>query len=146
MQQQTGGNTPAQGGTDATRAEDTSLNRRDSQGSVASTHWSDSSSGVVNPYAEVGEPRNSLSTRQQEEHIYDEVAADPGYSVIQNFSRNAPVTGRLMGSPGQGTQSTYALLASSGGLRLGMGGLTSGGESAVNTANAAPTPAPVRFV
>ena len=51
-----------------------------------------------------------------------------------------------MGSPGQGTQSTYALLASSGGLRLGMGGLTSGGESAVNTANAAPTPAPVRFV
>lgn len=98
VQQQTGGNTPAQGGTDATRAEDTSLNRRDSQGSVASTHWSDSSSGVVNPYAEVGEPRNSLSTRQQEEHIYDEVAADPGYSVIQNFSRNAPVTGRLMGS------------------------------------------------
>ncbi|EPZ1580089.1 type III secretion system LEE translocated intimin receptor Tir [Escherichia coli] len=146
VQQQTGGNTPAQGGTDATRAEDTSLNRRDSQGSVASTHWSDSSSGVVNPYAEVGEPRNSLSTRQQEDHIYDEVAADPGYSVIQNFSRNAPVTGRLMGSPGQGTQSTYALLASRGGLRLGMGGLTSGGESAVNTANAAPTPAPVRFV
>ena len=40
VQQQTGGNTPAQGGTDATRAEDTSLNRRDSQGSVASTHWS----------------------------------------------------------------------------------------------------------
>ncbi|HBN2068765.1 TPA: type III secretion system LEE translocated intimin receptor Tir, partial [Escherichia coli] len=146
VQQQTGGNTPAQGGTDATRAEDASLNRRDSQGSVASTHWSDSSSEVVNPYAEVGEPRNSLSTRQQEEHIYDEVAADPGYSVIHNFSGNAPVTGRLMGSPGQGIQSTYALLASSGGLRLGMGGLTSGGESAVNTANAAPTPGPVRFV
>ncbi|EHU35289.1 translocated intimin receptor [Escherichia coli DEC2B] len=54
VQQQTGGNTPAQGGTDATRAEDASLNRRDSQGSVASTHWSDSSSEVVNPYAEVG--------------------------------------------------------------------------------------------
>ncbi|EEU2275255.1 type III secretion system LEE translocated intimin receptor Tir [Escherichia coli] len=146
VQQQTGGNTPAQGGTDATRAEDASLNRRDSQGSVASTHWSDSSSEVVNPYAEVGEPRNSLSTRQQEEHIYDEVAADPVYSVIQNFSRNAPVTGRLMGSPGQGIQSTYALLASSAGLRLGMGGLTGSGESAVNTANAAPTPGPVRFV
>ncbi|HAI9865016.1 TPA: translocated intimin receptor Tir [Escherichia coli] len=146
VQQQTGGNTPAQGGTDATRAEDASLNRRDSQGSVASTHRSDSSSEVVNPYAEVGEPRNSLSTRQQEEHIYDEVAADPVYSVIQNFSRNAPVTGRLMGSPGQGIQSTYALLASSAGLRLGMGGLTGSGESAVNTANAAPTPGPVRFV
>ncbi|ENC8334198.1 type III secretion system LEE translocated intimin receptor Tir [Escherichia coli] len=148
VQQQTGGNTPAQGGTDATRAEDASLNRRDSQGSVASTHGSDSSSEVVNPYAEVGEPRNSLSTPQQEEHIYDEVAADPVYSVIQNFSRNAPVTGRLMGSPGQGIQSTYALLASSAGLRLGMGGLTGSGESAVNTANAnaAPTPGPVRFV
>ncbi|EHW1227061.1 type III secretion system LEE translocated intimin receptor Tir [Escherichia coli] len=146
VQQQTGGNTPAQGGTDATRAEDASLNRRDSQGSVASTHWSDSSSEVVNPYAEVGEPRNSLSTRQQEDHIYDEVAADPVYSVIQNFSRNAPVTGRLMGSPEQGIQSTYALLASSAGLRLGMGGLTGSGESAVNTANAAPTPGPVRFV
>ncbi|MCX3545931.1 type III secretion system LEE translocated intimin receptor Tir [Escherichia coli] len=146
VQQQTGGNTPAQGGTDATRAEDASLNRRDSQGSVASTHRSDSSSEVVNPYAEVGEPRNSLSTRQQEEHIYDEVAADPVYSVIQNFSRNAPVTGRLMGSPGQGIQSTYAILASSAGLRLGMGGLTGSGESAVNTANAAPTPGPVRFV
>ncbi|MBW9888467.1 translocated intimin receptor Tir, partial [Escherichia coli] len=60
----------------------------------------------------------------------------------------APVTGRLMGSPGQGIQSTYALLASSAGLRLGMGGLTGSGESAVNTANAnaAPTPGPVRFV
>ena len=146
VQQQTGGNTPAQGGTDATRAEDASLNRRDSQGSVASTHWSDSSSEVVNPYAEVGESRNSLSTRQQEEHIYDEVAADPGYSVIHNFSGNAPVTGRLMGSPRQGIQSTYALLANSGGLRLGMGGLTSGGESAVSSVNAAPTPGPVRFV
>ncbi|WP_280175671.1 Tir C-terminal domain-containing protein, partial [Escherichia coli] len=44
VQQQTGGNTPAQGGTDAIRAEDTSLNRRDSQRSTASTHWSDTSS------------------------------------------------------------------------------------------------------
>lgn len=146
VQQQTGGNTLAQGGTDATRAEDASLNRRDSLGSVASTHWSDSSSEVVNPYAEVGGARNSLSAHQPEEHIYDEVAADPGYSVIQHFSGSAPVTGRLMGSPGQGIQSTYALLASSAGLRLGMGGLTGSGESAVNTANAAPTPGPVRFV
>ncbi|ENY6920151.1 type III secretion system LEE translocated intimin receptor Tir [Escherichia coli] len=146
VQQQTGGNTPAQGGTDATRAEDASLNRRDSQGSVASTHWSDSSSEVVNPYAEVGGARNSLSAHQPEEHIYDEVAADPGYSVIQNFSGSGPVTGRLIGTPGQGIQSTYALLASSAGLRLGMGGLTGSGESAVNTANAAPTPGPVRFV
>ncbi|EJQ6930294.1 type III secretion system LEE translocated intimin receptor Tir, partial [Escherichia coli] len=111
VQQQTGGNTPAQGGTDATRAEDASLNRRDSQGSVASTHWSDSSSEVVNPYAEVGGARNSLSAHQPEEHIYDEVAADPGYSVIQNFSGSGPVTGRLIGTPGQGIQSTYALLA-----------------------------------
>lgn len=146
VQQQTGGNTPAQGGTDATRAEDASLNRRDSQGSVASTHWSDSSREVVNPYAEVGGARNSLSAHQPEEHIYDEVAADPGYSVIQNFSGSGPVTGRLIGTPGQGIQSTYALLANSGGLRLGMGGLTSGGESAVSSVNAAPTPGPVRFV
>lgn len=50
-----------------------------------------------------------------------------------------------MGSPGQGIQSTYELLASSAGLRVGMGGLTGSGESAVNTANAAP-PGPVRFV
>nr|AAB88410.1 translocated intimin receptor [Escherichia coli] len=120
--------------------------RRDSQGSVASTHWSDSSSEVVNPYAEVGGARNSLSAHQPEEHIYDEVAADPGYSVIQNFSGSGPVTGRLIGTPGQGIQSTYALLANSGGLRLGMGGLTSGGETAVSSVNAAPTPGPVRFV
>ena len=51
-----------------------------------------------------------------------------------------------MESPGQGIQSTYALLASSAGLRLGMGGLTGSGESAVNTANTTPTPGPVRFV
>ncbi|EQA0897551.1 type III secretion system LEE translocated intimin receptor Tir [Escherichia coli] len=146
VQQQTGGNTPAQGGTDATRAEDASLNRRDSLGSVASTHWSDSSSEVVNPYAEVGGARNSLSAHQPEEHIYDEVAADPGYSVIQHFSGSGPVTGRLIGTPGQSIQSTYALLANSGGLRLGMGGLTSGGESAVSSVNAAPTPGPARFV
>ncbi|HBA9569232.1 TPA: type III secretion system LEE translocated intimin receptor Tir [Escherichia coli] len=146
VQQQTGGNTPAQGGTDATRAEDASLNRRDSLGSVASTHWSDSSSEVVNPYAEVGGARNSLSAHQLEEHIYDEVAADPGYSVIQHFSGSGPVTGRLIGTPGQGIQSTYALLANSGGLRLGMGGLTSGGESAVSSVNAVPTPGPARFV
>ncbi|EJC5690402.1 type III secretion system LEE translocated intimin receptor Tir [Escherichia coli] len=146
VQQQTGGNTPAQGGTDATRAEDASLNRRDSLGSVALTHWSDSSSEVVNPYAEVGGARNSLSAHQPEEHIYDEVAADPGYSVIQHFSGSGPVTGRLIGTPKQGIQSTYALLANSGGLRLGMGGLTSGGESAVSSVNAAPTPGPARFV
>ncbi|ELU1788664.1 translocated intimin receptor Tir, partial [Escherichia coli] len=122
VQQQTGGNTPAQGGTDAIRAEDTSLNRRDSQRSTASTHWSDTSSAVVNPYAEVGEARNSSPARQAEEHIYDEVAADPNYSVIQNFSGNNQVTGRLMGTPGQGIQSTYAILTNnSAGLRLGMG-------------------------
>ncbi|EIL1059283.1 type III secretion system LEE translocated intimin receptor Tir [Escherichia coli] len=144
--QQTGGNTPAQGGTDATRAEDASLNRRDSQGSVASTHRSDSSSEVVNPYAEVGGARNSLSAHQPEEHIYDEVAADPSYSVIQHFSGSGPVTGRLIGTPGQGIESTYALLANSGGLRLGTGGLTSGGESAVSSITAAPTPGPARFV
>ncbi|CTS99806.1 type III secretion system LEE translocated intimin receptor Tir [Escherichia coli] len=147
VQQQTGGNTPAQGGTDAIRAEDTSLNRRDSQRSTASTHWSDTSSAVVNPYAEVGEARNSSPARQAEEHIYDEVAADPNYSVIQNFSGNNQVTGRLMGTPGQGIQSTYAILTNnSAGLRLGMGGLTGNGGSAVNTANAAPTPGPGRFV
>ncbi|WP_275477961.1 Tir C-terminal domain-containing protein, partial [Escherichia coli] len=66
--------------------------------------------------------------------------------VIQNFSGSGPVTGRLIGTPGQGIQSTYALLANSGGLRLGMGGLTSGGESAVSSVNSAPPPGPVRFV
>lgn len=68
-------------------------------------------------------PRNDSLARISEEPIYDEVAADPNYSVIQHFSGNSPVTGRLV-TPGQGIQSTYALLASSGGLRLGMGGLT----------------------
>ncbi|EII8791566.1 TPA: type III secretion system LEE translocated intimin receptor Tir [Escherichia coli] len=147
VQQQTGGNTPAQGGTDAIRAEDTSLNRRDSQSSTASTHWSDTSNAVVNPYAEVGEARNSSPARQAEEHIYDEVAADPNYSVIQNFSGNNQVTGRLRGTPEQGIQSTYAILRhSNAGLRLGMGGLTGSGGSAVNTANAVTTPGPGRFV
>ncbi|EHR8838318.1 type III secretion system LEE translocated intimin receptor Tir [Escherichia coli] len=146
VQQQTGGNTPAQGGTDATRPEDTPLSRADSQRSAASTHWSDTSSEVVNPYAEVGEPRNSSSARQVEEHIYDEVPVEPNYSVIQNFSGNNQVTGRLIGTPGQGIQSTYALLTNSAGLRVGMGGLTGSGGSAVNTANAAPTPGPGRFV
>ncbi|WP_096846034.1 type III secretion system LEE translocated intimin receptor Tir [Escherichia coli] len=147
VQQQTGGNTPAQGGTDAIRSEDTSLNRRDSQRSTPSTHWSDTSSTVVNPYAEVGEARNSSPARQAEERIYDEVAPEPNYSVIQNFSGNNQVTGRLMGTPGQGIQSTYTILTNnSAGLRLGMGGLTGSGGSTVNTANAAPTPGPGRFV
>ncbi|HAM2626672.1 TPA: type III secretion system LEE translocated intimin receptor Tir [Escherichia coli] len=147
VQQQTGGNTPAQGGIDAIRAEDTSLNRRDSQRSTPSTHWSDTSSVVVNPYAEVGEARNSSPARQAEERIYDEVAPDPNYSIIQNFSGNNQVTGRLMGTPGQGIQSTYASLTNnSAGLRLCMSGLTGSGGSTVNTANAAPTPGPGRFV
>ncbi|ELM6022357.1 type III secretion system LEE translocated intimin receptor Tir [Escherichia coli] len=147
VQQQTGGNTPAQGSTDAIRAEDTSLNRRDSQRSTPSTHWSDTSSVVVNPYAEVGEARNSSPARQAEERIYDEVAPEPNYSVIQNFSGNNQVTGRLMGTPGQGIQSTYASLTNnSAGLRLCMSGLTGSGGSIVNTANAAPTPGPGRFV
>ncbi|CBG89718.1 type III secretion system LEE translocated intimin receptor Tir [Citrobacter rodentium] len=146
IQQQTGGNTRAQGGADTTGVENASLTRRDSQASVASTQWSDTSGDVVNPYAEGWMSRNNPSLLAPEEPIYDEVAPDPNYSVIQHFSGNNPVTGRLVGSPGQGIQSTYALLASSGGLRLGMGGLTGGGESAGSAANAATTPGVERFV
>ncbi|EQB7360413.1 type III secretion system LEE translocated intimin receptor Tir [Escherichia albertii] len=140
-------NASAQGNTDTSGPEESPASRRNSNASLVS-NWSDTSSTgtVENPYADVGMPRNDSLARISEEPIYDEVAADPNYSVIQHFSGNSPVTGRLVGTPGQGIQSTYALLASSGGLRLGMGGLTGGGESAVSTANAAPTPGPARFV
>ena len=140
-------NASAQGNTDTSGPEESPASRRNSNASLASNGSDTSSTGTVeNPYADVGMPRNDSLARISEEPIYDEVAADPNYSVIQHFSGNSPVTGRLVGIPGQGIQSTYALLASSGGLRLGMGGLTGGGESAVSTANAAPTPGPARFV
>lgn len=122
-------NASAQGNTDTSGPEESPASRRNSNASLASNGSDTSSTGTVeNPYADVGMPRNDSLARIPEEPIYDEVAADPNYSVIQHFSGNSPVTGRLVGTPGQGIQSTYALLASSGGLRLGMGGLTGGGR------------------
>lgn len=142
-------NTPASGNTESSGAEEPTASRRNSEtGSTASASPSDTSSidTVDNPYADVGR-----TSRQElpEEHIYDQVAADePIYANIQHSAGDA-LDGRvrLMGNPGAGIQSVYALLSQGGGLQHGLGGLTgSGDSSAANNSNNPPVPGSNRFV
>ncbi|HAL9577527.1 TPA: type III secretion system LEE translocated intimin receptor Tir, partial [Escherichia coli] len=125
-------NTPASGNSETSGSEEPTASRRNAEtGSTASATPSDTSSidTVDNPYADVGR-----ASRQElpEEHIYDQVAGDlePIYANIQHGAGDVPDGGaRLMGSPGAGIQSVYALLSQSGGLQHGLGGLTGSGDS-----------------
>lgn len=145
-------NTPASGNSETSGSEELTASRRNSEtGSTASATPSDTSSidTVDNPYADVGR-----TSRQElpEEHIYDQVAADePIYADIQRSAGD--VTDgrvRLMGNPGAGIQSVYALLSQSGGLQHGLGGLTGSGDSSAannpNNPNNPPVPGSNRFV
>ncbi|MCQ0276486.1 type III secretion system LEE translocated intimin receptor Tir [Escherichia coli] len=143
-------NTPASGNSETSGSEEPTASRRNAEtGSTASATPSDTSSidTVDNPYADVGR-----ASRQElpEEHIYDQVAGDlePIYATIQHGAGDVPDGGaRLMGSPGAGIQSVYALLSQSGGLQHGLGGLTgSGDSSAANNSNNPPVPGSNRFV
>ncbi|EFJ9333421.1 type III secretion system LEE translocated intimin receptor Tir [Escherichia coli] len=143
-------NTPASGNSETSGSEEPTASRRNAEtGSTASATPSDTSSidTVDNPYADVGR-----ASRQElpEEHIYDQVAGDlePIYAKIQHGAGDVPDGGaRLMGSPGAGIQSVYALLSQSGGLQHGLGGLTgSGDSSAANNSNNPPVPGSNRFV
>ncbi|HCS7544725.1 TPA: type III secretion system LEE translocated intimin receptor Tir [Escherichia coli] len=143
-------NTPASGNSETSGSEEPTASRRNAEtGSTASATPSDTSSidTVDNPYADVGR-----ASRQElpEEHIYDQVAGDlePIYANIQHGAGDVPDGGaRLMGSPGAGIQSVYALLSQSGGLQHGLGGLTgSGDSSAANNSNNPPVPGSNRFV
>ena len=143
-------NTPASGNSETSGSEEPTASRRNSEtGSTASATPSDTSSidTVDNPYADVGR-----ASRQElpEEHIYDQVAGDlePIYANIQRGAGDVPDGGaRLMGNPGAGIQSVYALLSQSGGLQHGLGGLTgSGDSSAANNSNNPPVPGSNRFV
>ncbi|HEB1164020.1 type III secretion system LEE translocated intimin receptor Tir [Escherichia albertii] len=143
-------NTPASGNSETSGSEEPTASRRNSEtGSTASATPSDTSSidTVDNPYADVGR-----ASRQElpEEHIYDQVAGDlePIYAKIQRGAGDVPDGGaRLMGNPGAGIQSVYALLSQSGGLQHGLGGLTgSGDSSAANNSNNPPVPGSNRFV
>lgn len=143
-------NTPASGNSETSGSEEPTASRRNAEtGNTASATPSDTSSidTVDNPYADVGR-----ASRQElpEEHIYDQVAGDlePIYANIQHGAGDVPDGGaRLMGSPGAGIQSVYALLSQSGGLQHGLGGLTgSGDSSAANNSNNPPVPGSNRFV
>ncbi|EFA5982680.1 type III secretion system LEE translocated intimin receptor Tir [Escherichia coli] len=143
-------NTPASGNSETSGSEEPTASRRNAEtGSTASATPSDTSSidTVDNPYADVGR-----ASRQElpEEHVYDQVAGDlePIYANIQHGAGDVPDGGaRLMGSPGAGIQSVYALLSQSGGLQHGLGGLTgSGDSSAANNSNNPPVPGSNRFV
>ncbi|ENE0218552.1 type III secretion system LEE translocated intimin receptor Tir [Escherichia coli] len=143
-------NTPASGNSETSGSEEPTASRRNAEtGNTASATPSDTSSidTVDNPYADVGR-----ASRQElpEKHIYDQVAGDlePIYANIQHGAGDVPDGGaRLMGSPGAGIQSVYALLSQSGGLQHGLGGLTgSGDSSAANNSNNPPVPGSNRFV
>ncbi|ENB8817699.1 type III secretion system LEE translocated intimin receptor Tir [Escherichia coli] len=143
-------NTPASGNSETSGSEEPTASRRNAEtGNTASATPSDTSSidTVDNPYADVGR-----ASRQElpEVHIYDQVAGDlePIYANIQHGAGDVPDGGaRLMGSPGAGIQSVYALLSQSGGLQHGLGGLTgSGDSSAANNSNNPPVPGSNRFV
>ncbi|WP_338460584.1 type III secretion system LEE translocated intimin receptor Tir [Escherichia coli] len=143
-------NTPASGNSETSGSEEPTASRRNAEtGSTASATPSDTSSidTVDNPYADVGR-----ASRQElpEGHIYDQVAGElePIYANIQHGAGDVPDGGaRLMGSPGAGIQSVYALLSQSGGLQHGLGGLTgSGDSSAANNSNNPPVPGSNRFV